>query len=313
MARRDLLLVSHPSQPQGHSPGLPYDHTMRRRTPVIIEAAINGATLPSANPHVPRTPDEIAVCAIECLDRGAAIVHNHNDEPNVGGPPCHDPEPYATAWTQVLQRHPHALLHPTVRGMSPDAPIEGRYSHLDALFERGLLPMASADPGVVSIGPWIYGNSSSDAEYMFDWCRTRDMPVHVSVFEPGFLRAVLHHRRIGTLPRRTKIQLYFGDRLPFGLPPTIAALNAYGQMLDDTGLPWMVGVMGGDVLRDGFADAAIERGGHLRVGLEDFGGRRTPCNEDLVSEAVQLVALRGLEVATCEQALNVLSADPDQA
>ncbi|HYD08561.1 MAG TPA: 3-keto-5-aminohexanoate cleavage protein, partial [Acidimicrobiales bacterium] len=126
------------------------------RPPVIIEAAINGA-----NPRAPRTPTAITACALECLDRGAAIVHNHNDEPNVGGPARHDPAPYAEAWAPVLERWPGALLHPTVRGMSDDAPIADRYSHLDALWDAGLLPMASADPGVVQIGPKLYGNSAS--------------------------------------------------------------------------------------------------------------------------------------------------------
>lgn len=78
------------------------------RRPVIIEAAINGATPRSVNPSVPRAPAEIATCALECLDRGATIVHNHNDEPNVGGPARHDPAPYAEAWREVLALHPRA-------------------------------------------------------------------------------------------------------------------------------------------------------------------------------------------------------------
>lgn len=277
------------------------------RGPVIIEAAVNGNTTKSTNPAVPRSPEEIAECALECLDRGAAIVHNHNDEPNVGGPPRHDPAPYAAAWREVLAVHPRALLHPTVRGRSDDAPIEVRYSHLDALYDADLLPMASADPGIVSIGPFVYGNTSTDASYMFEWCRTRDLPVHVSVFEPGFLRAVLEHKRAGTLPRQVKVQLYFGAAVPFGLPPTRASLDAYVAMLDGTGLPWMVGVLGGDVVGCGLAADAIELGGHVRVGLEDFHGRTNPTNQELVGRAVDLVGSLGAEVATIEQAREVLA------
>jgi 3-keto-5-aminohexanoate cleavage enzyme len=277
------------------------------RRPVIVEAAINGATRPSTNPHVPRTPEQIARCALECLDRGAAIVHNHNDEPNVGGPVRHDPAPYAEAWHEVLHRRPDALLHPTVRGMSADAPIAERYSHLDSLYDGGLLPMASADPGVVSIGPFLYGNSADDATYMFEWCRARHVPVHVSIFEPGFLRVVLTHLRAGTLPEQVKIQLYFGGDLPFGLPPTETSLDAYVAMLDGTGLPWMVGVIGGDVVGTGMAAAAIRRGGHVRVGLEDFRSQSTPSNEQLVEQVTALVHDLGAEVATCEQTLQLLT------
>ena len=279
---------------------------MSTLSPVIIEAAVNGSTRVAVNPNVPRTPAEITACALECLDRGAAIVHNHNDEPNVGGPARHDPEPYAEAWAPVLARHPDALLHPTVRGMSADAPIADRYSHLEALHDRGLLPMASADPGIVAIGPMIYGNSDADADHMFAWCRARDLPVHVSVFEPGFLRAILRRRRDGTLPDQVKIQLYFGGAAPFGLPPTPASLHAYAAMLEGTGLPWMVGVIGGDVLANGFAAAAIDLGGHVRVGLEDFHGPTTPRNEDLVVAAADLVRSLGRSVATPGQTRELL-------
>jgi 3-keto-5-aminohexanoate cleavage enzyme len=279
-----------------------------RRAPVIIEAAINGNTRPAANPNVPRTPAEITACALECLDRGAAIVHNHNDEPNIGGPARHDHAPYAEAWGPVLAKHPDALLHPTVRGMGDDAPIAERYAHLDALHGLGLLPMASADPGVVSIGPFLYGNSAADADYMFSWCRERDLPVHLSVFEPGFLRVALKHLAEGTLPGRVKVQLYFGGSIPFGLPPNVASLDAYVAMLDGSDLPWMAGVIGGDVLDAGFAQAVIRRGGHLRVGLEDFHGAGTPTNEELVVAATEAIRGLGHEVATSEQALQLLSA-----
>ena len=63
-------------------------------------------------------------------------------------------------------------------------------------------------------------------------------------------------------------------------------------MLGDTGLAWMVGVQGGDVL-DGLAAAAIEQGGHVRVGLEDHAGPTTPSNEELVARVVELARAAG--------------------
>src|SRR5215472_9351653 len=47
--------------------------------PVIIEAAINGATTKERNPNVPRTPDEIATDALAAIEAGAAVIHNHID------------------------------------------------------------------------------------------------------------------------------------------------------------------------------------------------------------------------------------------
>ena len=39
-------------------------------------------------------------------------------------------------------------------------------------------------------------------------------------------------------------------------------------MLAGTDFPWLVAVLGGDVVACGLAEVAIRRGGHVRVGLE---------------------------------------------
>src|SRR5436190_1635413 len=90
----------------------------RRRTgampdmpPLIIEAAINGATPKTRNPAVPRSPAEVAEDGLRCLAAGASIVHNHNDEPVVGGADgVHSPEPYIEAWRAIIAERPDALL-----------------------------------------------------------------------------------------------------------------------------------------------------------------------------------------------------------
>ena len=78
---------------------------------------------------------------------------------------------------------------------------------------------------------------------------------------------------------------------PFGLPPTATALDAYLEILDGCDVPWAVSVVGGDVIASDVAGLALERGGHLHLGLEFYGGDRPPTNVELVAEAVAL--LRG--------------------
>jgi uncharacterized protein (DUF849 family) len=72
-------------------------------------------------------------------------------------------------------------------------------------------------------------------------------------------------------------------------------------------LPWSVAVIGGDVVACGLARAALERGGHVRVGLEDYAGPRTPANAELVREVVDLCAKVGRPVASPREAAAVLS------
>ena len=50
----------------------------------------------------------------------------------------------------------------------------------------------------------------------------------------------------------------------------------------------MVGVPWGDVLAGDLAELVIKRGGHVRVGLEDYTGPDQPTNEELVERVARL-------------------------
>ena len=91
-----------------------------------------------------------------------------------------------------------------------------------------------------------------------------------------------------------------------GFQPTRTALDAYLELLDGCDVPWAVAVLGGDVLESGIARVALERGGHVRVGLEDYGGARQPTNEELVRAAVALAGEVGRPVATPDETAKLL-------
>jgi uncharacterized protein (DUF849 family) len=291
----------------------------RRDELLVIEAAVNGGTPKSRNPTVPRTPAEIVEDAIACIDAGASIVHNHNDEPVIGGPNgIHAPDPYVEAWREILRQRPGAILYPTMASGGPNTTIEERYAHIPALAEAGVLVQGLVDAGSVSLGPAdgdglpapvdsVYINTYRDARYMFEQCLAMNVPPSISIFEPGFLRVALAYHRKGAILPGALVKLYFGGEHAFwGLPPREAGLNAYLDLLDDTGLPWSVAVLQGDVIESGLAKLALERGGHVRVGLEDYAGPRQPSNAELVRELVDLAKQVGRPVATPAQAREVL-------
>ena len=286
--------------------------------PVIIELAVNGATPRSANPHVPRTPDEIADVALQAIERGAAIAHNHNDEPMFTTDGVHAVEPYVAAWTPVLDRYPDALLYPTMAAGARGIPVQVRWAHVEELARRGLGGMTLVDPGSVNVGltsagtapaeatAGPYQNSYADIEYMFARSGELRAAPSVSVFEPGFLRTALTLHRAGRVPPGAMVKLYFGGALEFGLPPTAAALEAYLELLEPSGLPWSVAVLGGDVVGCGLAERAIRRGGHVRVGLEDYAGPAVPTDLELLAEVVALVERLGRAPATCAEARKII-------
>jgi len=128
----------------------------------------------------------------------------------------------------------------------------------------------------------------------------------ISIFEPGFLRVTLTWQRCGRLPPGAMVKLYFGGELEFGLPPTAAGLDAYLELLEPSGLPWSVAVLGGDVVGCGLAERAITRGGHVRVGLEDWAGAGEPSNLELLRALVDLVERLGRQPATIRDARRIL-------
>jgi uncharacterized protein (DUF849 family) len=76
----------------------------------------------------------------------------------------------------------------------------------------------------------------------------------------------------------------------------LQSLELYLRLLDGTGLRWMVGGYC-DIVASGLAQTAIERGGHVRVGLEDYVGDRHPTNAQLVREVVEVARSAGRTVA----------------
>jgi uncharacterized protein (DUF849 family) len=181
------------------------------------------------------------------------------------------------------------------------------------------------DPGSTNLGGpddeglpqgIVYANSYADIRYGFELCERLELAPSLAIYEPGFLQTVLAYHRAGRLPRGAMVKLYFGGLYgvfatepgtTFGLPPTRNALLAYLDMLEGTGLPWSVSVWGGDLMATPIAKLALERGGHLHVGLEEFyDPDRTPTNEELVTEAAELAARVGRPLADCAAAARIL-------
>ena len=293
---------------------------MSNEQPVIIEAAINGGATKAANPHVPISPDEHVADIVAVLAAGAAIVHHH-DALAPTDRADRLAEVAGGVFRRVLAQRPDALCYPaTVWG----GPIEQRLAHHRLLAEAGLLRVAFCDPGSTNLGgadadglpaptDFIYAHSPREVRWWFDDLIELQLGPMYSIFEPSFLRVPLAYERAGRLPRGSFVKLYFsgggrsdGRAWAFGMPPLPACLDAYLAMLDGSKAAWAVAVLGGDVIESGLARLALERGGHLRVGLEDYVGDDQPSNAELIARAVALCESVGRPVASPDEAARIL-------
>jgi 3-keto-5-aminohexanoate cleavage enzyme len=285
--------------------------------PVIIEAALNGITSRGRNRRVPVQPEELAADAIACIDAGAAVVHTHAH--NLGAPVEELVAAYAECYEPVLTERPGTILYPTTGIGTTSAQ---RYQHVNELASSGLIRASFVDPGSVNLGgtgvdglppaiEYVYTNTFVDIRYGFDLCVRHGLGPSIAVFEPGFLQVVLAYHEAGALPPGTLVKLYFAaggyltrGRPLWGVPPIPEGLDLYLAMLGDSGIPWAIAIVGGDALAHPLTRAALQRGAHLRVGLEDDADGAA--NAELVTAATRLCHDVGRDVATLAETESLL-------
>ena len=229
-------------------------------------------------------------------------MHTHAD--NLGAPVAELTARYADCFRTVLAARPDALLYPTI-GIG--ASVAERFGHVGSLAAEGLVHAAAVDPGSVNLGgtgpdglpppmEFVYTNTFADIRYAFDVAARHRIGPSVAIFEPGFLQVVLAYSDAGALPPGTLVKFYFAaggyltrGRALWGAPPIAQALDLYLAMLGERSIPWAVAVVGGSLFdHAGLVTDALERGGHLRVGLEDWPDG--PTNAEQVARVAALAA-----------------------
>ncbi len=293
-------------------------------TPVILECAINGSTTKAMNPLAPDTAEEHTAEIIRCLDAGATIVHTHSNRPNP------DPEIaaqfYLDSFGPVRKKHPHAILYATAN-FDPKVynrerrnwPGKVQCGHHRLLAEAGAANMVLLDMGVLPLavydeegvpGPddafYWYGFWPDDIRIAKGVCTEFGTGASISVFEPGWMKTAVAMARAGTLPRGSKLNIYFGPDSFAGMAPLIPeALELYLKMMEGLDLKWSVGTIGNDSIMDSpLARMALERGGSFRVGLEDWS--TGPSNVEQIERAKEIIAAVGRPVVTGGDAIEYL-------
>ena len=285
---------------------------------VWIEAALNGPWSRAFQPGIPDTVEAIVDEGIACARAGAAIIHVHAYDG--GGPQTFDWQVYARIIecirakidVPVYPSYPAVMIPRDNIGVPAGA--TSRFGHLDELAARGLLDFAIIDPGSCNFSMTTsaakpadtYINSEAEVRHALEFAARHGLHPDFAVYEPGFARAGAALARAAG----TKVPIYrlmFCETLAVGFPPRPYALAAYLALLQEAApsAPWMIAAVSAD-LRPLFADT-IDRGGHIRVGLEDAPLGTTMTNLALVEEAVRLVRQHGAEPATTAEMRQALT------
>lgn len=294
--------------------------------PVMIEVGLNEAAERSQVPHVPYSPAEIADDIVACAAAGASIIHFHARDAETGAQRLDDTALYREAMAAVRGAGSDVMMYPTYSPFLSGSgdPVAERFGHVLALvddpeirmemapLDMGSLNLAMSDGGRLLRGeralpmPYsVFLNPMPLLEQTLAVYDEKEIICALAVFEPGHLRLTTSLLDEG-LGRRAMLKFFMSARWLHGPLPDPDGLDFYLRMLAALGgkgaeCEWFCIPSGmdepGDVER--LLRAAIERGGHVRVGVGDTpvaaSGRSNP---ELVARVVAIAAEYGRPPAT---------------
>ena len=285
-----------------------------------LEVSLNGPWSRDRQPGIPITVKEIVQEGIVCARAGAAVVHVHAYDEKTGRQK--DDADLYIAIIEGIRAKEDVIVYPTLPfAGSVDAPqmmtAQERYAHTETLSRRGLLEWSVVDPGSTNITRldeipagkqgFVYANPESHIRRGLELASRYRWHPGYALYEPGFVRLGAALERAYPQVPQCIYRFMFSDGLSFGFPPQPYALDAFLRLLADEAphAPWMVA--GLDVNIAPLIAYAAERGGHVRVGLEDAPFGATKTNVQLVEEAVGLIRSVGKEPAGIKEIRQALA------
>lgn len=286
---------------------------------VWLEAALNGPWGRALQPNMPITVGELVNDGIACAQAGAAIIHVHAYDERTGRQ-RDDAETYRRIIEGIREAH-DVIVYPTLPVMGgPDAPramtAPERFKAVEQLAMRGLIEWSVVDPGSVNFAQlqrladqegFVYLNPEGHVRYGLELAARYGFHPSYAIYEPGFLRLGAALARLHADAPQAIYRFMFSEGFAFGFPPREYALDAYLRLLEEEapGAPWMIAGLALDVRP--LIGAAVARGGHVRVGLEDAPFGSEIANVRWVEQAAAAIENGGARLATATEIRRTLA------
>lgn len=266
--------------------------------PAVVTCAITGADVfRDNNPNIPYTTKEIADSSIEAAGAGATVVHLHVREDD--GTPSGRPELFVDVIDRI--RASSDVLTMVSTGGANDMTIEERTTGLEAKPD-----ISGVESGSMNFGDETFITPPPAGRGIVERALEQGTALEVEAFDVGHVISAVRWLEEGLLPQPMRINLVFG--VPGGIDASPEALAAMVRPLPE-GTFWTVTCIGRHHQRL-LALALLMGAPGIRTGLEDVAyisrGVLAPSNAALVEMAVGLAGALGREVATHEQARELL-------
>ena len=266
---------------------------------IITIAPTGSVPKKKQTPHVPVTTEEIAKDALACEEAGASILHIHTRDEQEN--PSDDPRRFKEV-VDALKGKAKMIMQISTGGRAGSDTV----SRLQRLSVGG--EMASLSTGSVNFPNSAYVNPPDLIEALAGEMLKLDIKPEIEVFDLAMLHNALALREKGLL--RSPLHFNFVMGLKGAMPARIEHLVHLTGFLPK-GSTWSVSGVAAAQLP--MAVHAILMGGHVRVGLEDniyFKKGELATNAGLIKRIVEISRILGREVATPDQAREILGLKP---
>lgn len=287
---------------------------MRMISEVFITCAVTGSgSNVERSPHVPVTPEQIAISAIEAARAGAAVVHIHVRDPK-SRKGSRDPALYR----EVVQRIRESDVNPVINlttGMGGDLVLGGADSPLPpdpvrtdmaAPLER-LVHVEELRPEICTLdcgsmnfgtGEYLMVNTYPSLRRMAAHVKALGVRPELEVFDTGHLWTVRDLVEEGLI-EQPLIQLCMGIRYGASNDPTTLMAMVKELPPGATYSAFSIGRM-----QLPYVAMAVLAGANVRVGLEDnlyLSAGRLATNAELVNRAAQILDSIGVRIMTPDE------------
>ena len=270
-------------------------------TSTLITVAPTGAESAKSDvPALPTTLEELVETAKRCEAAGAAMMHVHirdaDHRPTLDLGRLRD--------TVTALRENTALVVQLSTGGAVTDPFDHRLRVLDAAPDSCSLTM-----GTVNFGDDVFMNPWPFVTELYRLTQEREVVPEFELFDLGHVFAL--HRLLDKfgLPYGGKVHCDLVMGVPGGMPGTTDALVAAVNGLPDAVTSWSATGVGRTTLP--VALAALSKGGHLRVGMEDTltlaKGKPVTHNAELVERAAALATLAQRPPMSPDEARDLLN------
>jgi len=278
---------------------------------IITCAVTGGKTDPNSTPYLPITPEQIAQSSLDAAAAGASIVHIHVRNPD-NGKPSMDKDLYQKTVDLIRNKNENLIINLTTGPGAVYKPLTNDNS--------GLMDAQTRVEHIDSIRPDICSLDFNTMMQDDDGVRINSIPVvaemllkiqsygtlpEFEIFDSGDLRIAKKLISDGLTSRQPIWQIVTGVK--YGWESSINTIDYALKILPENSIWCALGV---GKMSLPIAEYVHQKGGHVRVGMEDNiyleKNVLAKSNAELVEQCVSSIEKTNGSVASVSEARTIL-------